>query len=75
VDGAAAHGPFRVTRRGEEMFTLPRLQIFRTMLLNHWYHHRGQLTVYLRMLDIELPAVYGRSADEENFGAMTALAG
>ena len=34
------------------------------MLMNHWYHHRGQLTVYLRLLDVPVPAVYGRSADE-----------
>jgi uncharacterized damage-inducible protein DinB len=39
----------------------------RTMLLNHWYHHRGQLSLYLRMLDVAVPAVYGRSADESFF--------
>jgi uncharacterized damage-inducible protein DinB len=36
--------------------------------LNHWYHHRGQLSVYLRMLEVPVPAIYGRSADENPFG-------
>jgi uncharacterized damage-inducible protein DinB len=39
------------------------------IMLNHWYHHRGQLLVYLRMHDVPLPAVYGRSADEDPFAA------
>jgi hypothetical protein len=37
----------------------------RGILLNHWYHHRGQLTVYLRLLNVPLPAIYGATADEE----------
>lgn len=65
----AANGPWRVTHTGREIFTLPRVAIFRTMVLNHWYHHRGQLTVYLRLLDVPLPVVYGRSADEDGFAA------
>jgi uncharacterized damage-inducible protein DinB len=39
----------------------------RTMGLNHWYHHRGELVVYLRLLDVPVPVVYGRSADENPF--------
>lgn len=62
-----ASGPWRLTHTGREIFTLPRLAVFRTMVLNHWYHHRGQLTVYLRLLDVPVPAVYGRSADEDGF--------
>lgn len=55
-------------KRGEEtMFELPRLTMVRNVMLNHWYHHRGQLTVYLRMLDVPLPSVYGPSADEQPF--------
>lgn len=53
-----------VVSRRAEVFTVPRLGMLRTMMLNHWYHHRGQLTVYLRLLDVPVPAVYGRSADE-----------
>ena len=42
----------------------PRLRLVRTAMLNHWYHHRGQLLVYLRLLDVPVPSVYGPSADE-----------
>ena len=56
---------FRVSHGDEELFAMPRGEAIRTMLLNHWYHHRGQMTVYLRILDVPVPAVYGRSADEE----------
>ena len=38
------------------------------VMLNHWYHHRGQLTVYLRQLDVPIPSIYGPSADENPFG-------
>ncbi len=44
-------------------FTLPRLAVLRTTVLNHMIHHRGQLTVYLRMLDVPLPDLYGPTAD------------
>lgn len=56
--------PFTLRFEGRELFTIPKIGVLRTLLLNHWYHHRGQLTVYLRLLDIPVPAVYGRSADE-----------
>lgn len=50
---------------GEEMLmTMPRIDAVRAIMLNHWYHHRGQLVVYLRLLEIPVPAVYGDSADE-----------
>jgi uncharacterized damage-inducible protein DinB len=39
----------------------------RTMCFNHWYHHRGELVVYLRLLDVPVPIVYGRTADENPF--------
>ncbi len=51
-----------------EIFSRPRVEVLRSIMLNHWYHHRGQLSVYLRMLDIPLPVIYGRSADENPFG-------
>lgn len=59
---------FRVTRDGETVLTLPRGEMLRTGMLNHWYHHRAQLTVYLRLLDVPVPAVYGPTADEDPFG-------
>jgi uncharacterized damage-inducible protein DinB len=52
-------------RRGDlVLFSAPKSEILRGMLLNHGYHHRGQLTVYLRLLDIPVPSVYGPTADE-----------
>ena len=41
--------------------------VVRTIMLNHWYHHRGQLLVYLRLLDQSVPSVYGPTADENPF--------
>lgn len=49
----------------EILFTLPKEQVARVFCMNHLIHHRAQLGVYLRMLDIPLPAVYGPSADDE----------
>ena len=43
--------------------------VLRSFLFNHWYHHRGQLLVYLRLLDVPMPSVYGPTADENPFGA------
>lgn len=59
-----ATSSWRMKNGEREVFAIPRAQMIRTMLLNHWYHHRGQLVLYLRMLDLPVPAVYGRSADE-----------
>ena len=53
--------------REREILSRPRLKVWRSFLLNHWYHHRGQLTVYLRLLDVPIPPVYGPSADERPF--------
>jgi uncharacterized damage-inducible protein DinB len=50
---------------GKAVLTLPRAVVVRNFILNHMIHHRGQLTVYLRMNDVPLPAIYGPSADEE----------
>jgi hypothetical protein len=52
-------------------FSIPAAAIVRTVLLNHTYHHRGQLSVYLRLLDIPVPAIYGPSADEASFAVNT----
>lgn len=55
-------------KRGAEVLTsFPKIAFLRTVLLNHSYHHRGQLTVYLRLLDIPVPAMYGTTADENAF--------
>lgn len=49
------------------MFEMPRVAVLRGMVLNHIVHHRGQLTVYLRLQDVPLPSIYGPSADEGQF--------
>ena len=50
-------------RRGQVLFTMPRFACVRSFVMNHLIHHRGQLTVYLRMCDVPLPPVYGPTAD------------
>jgi uncharacterized damage-inducible protein DinB len=56
--------PWNITRGERLLISMPRGAAYRTILLNHMYHHRGQLTVYLRINDIPLPSVYGPTADE-----------
>jgi uncharacterized damage-inducible protein DinB len=51
-------------RGGHEMFSMPRIAAFRSFVINHTIHHRGQLSVYLRLNDIPVPAIYGPTADE-----------
>ena len=58
---------FAFVRNGEPVVSFPKLGLIRTVLMNHSIHHRGQLTVYLRLLDVPVPAMYGTSADENAF--------
>jgi uncharacterized damage-inducible protein DinB len=51
----------------KELMSMPRVQVWRSLMLNHWYHHRGQLSVYLRLLEVPVPSIYGPSADEKPF--------
>jgi uncharacterized damage-inducible protein DinB len=62
-----ALGNWRLTLGGKEVFTRPRVGMLRSIMLNHWYHHRGQLSVYLRLLEVPIPVIDGRSADENPF--------
>jgi uncharacterized damage-inducible protein DinB len=64
LDDERAAAVWRLTVGGRELASMPRIGVMRTMCLNHWYHHRGELVVYLRLLGIPVPVVYGRSADE-----------
>jgi len=69
VEGAADEDllfPWTLFRGGQPLFTLPRVVVIRNTILNHIIHHRGQLTVYLRMNDVPVPALYGPSADERS---------
>jgi uncharacterized damage-inducible protein DinB len=63
-----AKGAWRLLRKGQEISSQPRIGVLRSIMLNHWYHHRGQLSVYLRLLDVPVPVIYGPSADESPFG-------
>ena len=56
------------TPDGNTMMSMPRVAVIRAFVLNHTIHHRGQLTVYLRMKDVPLPQVYGPTADETSMG-------
>jgi uncharacterized damage-inducible protein DinB len=56
---------------GTTLMTMPKGALVRAIVLNHWYHHRGQLSVYLRLLDVPVPSIYGPSADENPFAART----
>jgi uncharacterized damage-inducible protein DinB len=58
----------------QEIWRVPRLALLRTLMLNHAYHHRGQLTVYLRELNVPVPSIYGPSADENPFAQPAAKA-
>ena len=49
---------------GREVFTMPRSSVLRSFVFNHLIHHRGQLTVYLRLQNVPLPSLYGPTADE-----------
>lgn len=57
--------PWRMLMGGQLLFELPRVAVLRSMVMNHLVHHRAQLGVYLRLLDVPLPATYGPSADEQ----------
>jgi uncharacterized damage-inducible protein DinB len=55
---------WRVKRDGTELMAVPRAGMLRNILLNHWYHHRGQFGVYLRLVGAKVPSSYGPSGDE-----------
>jgi uncharacterized damage-inducible protein DinB len=52
---------------GKTLMAMPKGALLRALLMNHTYHHRGQLSVYLRLLDVPVPSIYGPSADESPF--------
>lgn len=65
---------WRLMAGGQEIMAMPRAAMARMIMLNHWYHHRGQLLVYLRMHNVPLPSVYGPTADENPFAAAASMA-
>jgi uncharacterized damage-inducible protein DinB len=67
MDDATLMATWRMMQGERELFAVPRVAMLRSIMLNHWYHHRGQLSVYLRELDVPIPSIYGPSADENPF--------
>jgi uncharacterized damage-inducible protein DinB len=57
--------PWSLQRSGQTLVTAPRYRILQTMILDHMIHHRAQLGVYFRLLNMPVPAIYGRTADEQ----------
>jgi uncharacterized damage-inducible protein DinB len=60
-------GKWSLLMTGKTIFTLPRTAVMRGFVMNHLIHHRAQLGVYLRLLDVPVPSIYGPSADEDGF--------
>ena len=63
--------PWTLKNGGKEVFTRPKVAVMRNFVLNHMIHHRGQLVVYLRMLGVPVPSIYGPSGDEQMSGRRT----
>jgi uncharacterized damage-inducible protein DinB len=57
--------PWTLKKGGQVFFTMPRISVIRSFVMNHSIHHRGQLSVYLRLNDVPLPPIYGPTADEQ----------
>ena len=68
MNDASLETPWRMMNGTVELLAMPRGIFLRSILFNHWYHHRGQLTVYLRQTGALVPATYGNSADESPLG-------
>ena len=73
TDDAALGTMWKMVDGEKEIMAIPRAALLRTVMLNHWYHHRGQLTVYLRELGVPVPSIYGPSADENPFATEPAM--
>ncbi|HXJ06180.1 MAG TPA: DinB family protein [Candidatus Acidoferrum sp.] len=63
-DDAAMRETWRMVGGGRDVLAQPRAEFLRDVMFSHWYQHRGQFSVYLRMLDVAVPASWGPSADE-----------
>jgi uncharacterized damage-inducible protein DinB len=67
MDDARLMAIWTGTMKGKTLMAVPRIGVIRSLIMNHIYHHRGQLSVYLRLLDVPVPSIYGPSADENPF--------
>ena len=68
MDDARLMAMWTLTKNGKVVLSMPRVSFIRAIMMNHIYHHRGQLSVYLKLLDVPIPSIYGPSADENPFG-------
>lgn len=64
LSDAELTAPWQLKRKGEVLLTVPRVAAFKSFVINHIVHHRGQFSVYLRLKDVPLPPMYGPTADE-----------
>jgi uncharacterized damage-inducible protein DinB len=64
IDDARMNEIFRIAQGGRTLMAVPRSAFLRSIMLNHWYQHRGQLGVYLRLTGAKVPSSYGPSGDE-----------
>ena len=62
---AEFNAPWKLKAGGKEVFTMPKAAVMRNFVMNHMIHHRGQCLVYLRMLGVPVPSIYGPSGDEQ----------
>ena len=74
MDDAGLGRTWRVVDGDREVMAVPVGGLLRSIMLNHWYHHRGQLSVYLREVGVPVPSIYGPSADENPFAARATAA-
>jgi uncharacterized damage-inducible protein DinB len=66
-DDARMMSIWTLKRNGKVLMSVPRVGFLRAIMLNHIYHHRGQLSTYIKLLDVPVPSIYGPSADENPF--------
>lgn len=67
LDNDRAMSDWTLTKGGEQVWSIPKIVLARNLMFNHVYHHRGQLSVFLRLLDVPVPVTYGKTADENPF--------
>lgn len=67
MDDARLNAMWTLTANGKVIMSMPRVAFLRSIMMNHVYHHRGQLSVYLRLLEVPVPSIYGPSADDNPF--------
>ena len=66
-DDARMTSIWTLKKNGKVIMSVPRVAFLRAIMMNHIYHHRGQLSVYIKLLDLPVPSIYGPSADENPF--------